>query len=348
VKRVALLGATGSIGRQAIEIVDAHPELELCAVASGSTPLDDVDAPLKQVGGDLSELLDRAEPDIVLNAVVGFAGIHATLWALENDVTLALANKESLVAAGELAQGRGRIIPVDSEHSALFQCLEGREAEQVHKLVLTGSGGPFRGRTRDELLSVAPDDALAHPTWRMGPKITIDSATLANKGLELIEAHFLFDIPYERIEVVIQPTSIVHSLVRFRDGAALAHLGYPDMRVPISYALTYPERAATPLEPLELTTLTLEFHAPDLETFPMLALAREAGEKGGTYPCAFNAANEVAVAAFLEGRLPFLDIPEVVSDVLGRVLGAPARDVDELVEADHTARRLADERLPVA
>jgi 1-deoxy-D-xylulose-5-phosphate reductoisomerase len=182
----------------------------------------------------------------------------------------------------------------------------------------------------------------------MGPKITIDSATLANKGLELIEAHFLFDMPYERIEVVIQPTSIVHSLVRFRDGAALAHLGYPDMRVPISYALTYPARAATPLEPLDLTSLTLEFSEPDVATFPMLALAREAGEKGGTYPCAFNAANEVAVAAFLEGRLAFLDIAEVVSDVLGRVGGAPARDVDELVEADHTARTLADERLPVA
>jgi len=347
-KRVALLGATGSIGRQAIEIVEAHPELELCAVASGSSPLDDIDAPLKQVGGDLTALLERAEPDIVLNAVVGFAGIHATLWSLDNGVTLALANKESLVAAGELARGRGTIIPVDSEHSALFQCLEGRAGEQVRTLVLTGSGGPFRGRTRDELLSAAPEDALAHPTWRMGPKITVDSATLANKGLELIEAHFLFDIPYERIDVVIQPTSIVHSLVRFRDGAALAHLGYPDMRVPISYALTYPERAATPLEPLDLTSLTLAFHEPDLETFPMLALAREAGEKGGTYPCAFNAANEVAVAAFLERRLAFLDIPEVVSDVLGRVSGAPARDVDELVEADHTARTLADERLPVA
>jgi 1-deoxy-D-xylulose-5-phosphate reductoisomerase len=197
-------------------------------------------------------------------------------------------------------------------------------------------------------LNVTPEDALAHPTWRMGPKITIDSATLANKGLELIEAHFLFDVPYDRIDVVIQPTSIVHSLVRFRDGASLAHLGYPDMRVPISYALTYPERAATPLEPLDLTSLTLEFRAPDLETFPMLALAREAGERGGTYPCAYNAANEVAVAAFLEGRLPFLDIPEIVGDVLGRVGGAPARDVDELVEADHTARTLADERLPVA
>jgi 1-deoxy-D-xylulose-5-phosphate reductoisomerase len=344
-RRVALLGATGSIGRQAIEIVEAHPELELCAVASGSSPLDDVDAPLKQVGGDVTELLDRAEPDVVLNAVVGFAGIHATLWALEHGVDLALANKESLVAAGELAlaaqrRGGGRILPVDSEHSALLQCLEGRAPNQVDTLVLTGSGGPFRGRTRDELTAVTPEEALAHPTWRMGPKITVDSATLANKGLELIEAHFLFGIPYERIEVVLQPTSIVHSLVRFRDGAALAHLGYPDMRVPISYALTYPERAATPLAPLDFTSLTLVFEAPDLETFPMLALARDAGERGGTYPCVFNAANEVAVAAFLDGRLPFLEIAAVVADALARADGSPARDLPELLEVDRAARAI--------
>jgi 1-deoxy-D-xylulose-5-phosphate reductoisomerase len=352
-KRVALLGATGSIGRQAIEIVEAHPELELCAAASGSTPLDDVDAPLKQIGGDLTELLDRAEPDVVLNAVVGFAGIHATLWALERGVDLALANKESLVAAGPLAlaaqeRGGGRILPVDSEHSALFQCLEGRSEEQIDTLVLTGSGGPFRGRSRTELEDVTPEQALAHPTWRMGPKITIDSATLANKGLELIEAHFLFGVPYERIEIVIQPTSIVHSLVRFRDGAALAHLGYPDMRVPISYALTYPERAATPLAPLDFTSLTLEFSAPDTETFPMLALAREAGEKGGAAPCVFNAANEVAVAAFLAGRLPFLAIPEVVQETVAVVNATAIRDIDDLLEADAGARAFAEGALATA
>ena len=353
VKRVALLGATGSIGRQAIEIVTAHPELELCAAASGSTPLDGVPAPLTQVGGDLTELLDRAEPDVVLNAVVGFAGIHATLWALERGVDLALANKESLVAAGELAlaaleRGGGRILPVDSEHSAIYQCLEGRAPDQVDTLVVTASGGPFRGRSRDELETVTPEQALAHPTWSMGPKITIDSATLANKGLEVIEAHFLFGIPYERIEVVVQPTSIVHSLVRFRDGAALAHLGYPDMRVPISYALTYPERAATPLAPLDLTSLTLEFSAPDTEAFPMLALAREAGERGGTAPCAFNAANEVAVAAFLAGRLPFLGIPEVVAETLAAADGAPARDLGDLLAADREARSVAERGLSVA
>ncbi len=352
-KRVALLGATGSIGRQAIEIVEAHPGLELCAVASGSTSLDDIAAPLKQVGGDASELLERAQPDVVLNAIVGFAGIHATLWALERGVDLALANKESLVAAGELAlaaqqRGGGRILPVDSEHSALYQCLQDTSPNQVAGLVLTGSGGPFRGRTREELMNVTPEQALAHPTWRMGPKITVDSATLANKGLELIEAHFLFGVAYDAIEVVLQPTSIVHSLVRFRDGAALAHLGYPDMRAPISYALTYPERAETPLSPLDLAALTLEFEAPDLVTFPMLALAREAGEKGGTYPCVFNAANEVAVAAFLAGRLSFLDIAEVVRDALERAEGSPARDLDELLDADRAARAFADERLSVA
>jgi 1-deoxy-D-xylulose-5-phosphate reductoisomerase len=347
VKRIALLGATGSIGRQALEIIDAHPELELCAAASGAQPIDGL-APLTQVGGDLTELLERAEPDLLLNAVVGFAGLPATLWALERGVDLALANKESLVAAGELALeaqrlGGGRLIPVDSEHSAAFQCLEGRAPEQVDSLVLTASGGPFRLRTRDELADVTPAEALAHPTWNMGPKITIDSATLANKGLELIEAHFLFGLPYDRIEVVVHPTSIVHALVRLRDGAALAHLGYPDMRVPISFALTYPERSSTPLPPLDLASgLLLEFHAPDLELFPLLAHARRAGEEGGTAPCVFNAANEVAVAAFLAGRLPFLGIAEVVAETLAACDGAPARDLDDLVAADAEARRVAE------
>ena len=352
-KRVALIGATGSIGRQAIEIVEAHPELELVAAASGSTPIDGI-APLTQVGGDLTELLDRADPDVVLNAVVGFAGLPVTLWALERGVDLALANKESLVAAGELAlaaqrRGGGRLLPVDSEHSAAFQCLESRTPEQVRSLVLTASGGPFRGRTRDELEDVTPEEALAHPTWSMGPKITIDSATLANKGLELIEAHFLFGLPYEQIEVVVHPTSVVHALVRFRDGAALAHLGYPDMRVPISFALTYPERADTPVAPLDLAGgLTLEFHAPDLDTFPMLALARAAGEEGGTFPCAYNAANEVAVAAFLEGRMPFLGIADAVEETLAAVDGAPAGDLGDLTAADEEARRLTEKRAALA
>jgi 1-deoxy-D-xylulose-5-phosphate reductoisomerase len=344
-RRIALLGATGSIGRQAVEVIEADSELELVAAMSGSTPIDGL-APLTQVGGDATELLERAQPDIVLNAVVGFAGIHATIWALERGVTLALANKESLVAAGELARsawarGGGRLLPVDSEHSAAFQLLADRSPDEVQSLVLTASGGPFRDRTRDELEDVTPEDALAHPTWSMGPKITVDSATLANKGLELLEAHFLFGLPYERIEVVIHPTSVVHALVRLRDGAALAHLGYPDMRVPISFALTYPDRAATHLPALDLASgLTLEFVAPDLDVFPLLRLAREAGERGGTFPCAFNAANEVAVQAFLEGRIRFLDIESAVADALARVEGAAARDVEELIEADRKAREL--------
>ena len=351
-KKIALLGATGSIGRQALEIINANPDLELCAAASGSQPIDGL-APLTQVGGDLTELLEWAQPDVVLNAVVGFAGLPATLWALERGVDLALANKESLVAAGDLAlaaqrRGGGRLLPVDSEHSAAFQCLEGRAPDQVHSLVLTASGGPFRGLSYDDLEDVTPAQALAHPTWNMGPKITVDSATLANKGLELIEAHFLFGLRYEQIEIVIHPSSTVHALVRFRDGAAFAHLGYPDMRVPISFALTYPERAATPIPPLDLSSgVTLEFHAPDLETFPLLGLARWSGEQGGTYPCAFNAANEVAVAAFLDGRLPFLGIVEVVEEALDGPHGAEARDLDELVEADAAARRYAEEALKV-
>jgi 1-deoxy-D-xylulose-5-phosphate reductoisomerase len=261
-------------------------------------------------------------------------------------VTLALANKESLVAAGELAvaaheRGGGLLLPVDSEHSALHQCLEGRDRASVAGLVLTASGGPFRGRTRDELADVTAAEALAHPTWRMGPKITVDSATLANKGLELIEAHWLFGLPYDAIEVVVHPSSIVHSLVRLRDGALLAHLGLPDMRVPISYALTYPSRSATPVPHLPLEGLTLAFEAVDDDAFPLLGLARSAGERGGTAPCAYNAANEVAVAAFLEGRLAFADIASVVEETLARVDGAPARDLDELVAADDEARRLA-------
>jgi 1-deoxy-D-xylulose-5-phosphate reductoisomerase len=357
VRRVALLGATGSIGRQAIDVVSAHPDLVLCALQSGTTPLDELavrhGVEHVQVGGDPVALLERCEPDVVLNAVVGFAGVRATLWALEHGVTLALANKESLVAAGELAvaareRGGGLLLPVDSEHSALHQCLEGRQRETIAGLVLTASGGPFRGRPRADLGSVTPAEALAHPTWSMGPKITVDSATLANKGLELIEARWLFDVPYAGIEVVVHPSSTVHALVRFRDGALLAHLGLPDMRVPISYALTYPERAATAIPALPLEGLVLEFEPVDDDAFPLLGLARAAGERGGTAPCAFNAANEVAVAAFLEGRLGFLEIPAVVEETLARVDGASARDLDDLVEADAAARQLAARRLQPA
>jgi 1-deoxy-D-xylulose-5-phosphate reductoisomerase len=357
-RRIALLGATGSIGRQALEIVDAHADLRIVALASGSQPLGELAAAHAvehvQVGGDLTEVLEASEPDLVLNAVVGFAGVGATLWSLEQGVTLALANKESLVAAGDLAveawrRGGGLLLPVDSEHSAVFQCIEGRAVATIDSLVLTASGGPFRNRPLADLESVSVGEALAHPTWSMGPKITIDSATLANKGLELIEAHYLFGLAYDRIDVVVHPTSVVHGLVRFRDGAALAHVGYPDMRVPISFALTYPERRATPVPALDLAApLTLEFESPDPERFPLLPLAREAGERGGTYPCAFNAANEVAVAAFLDERIGFLEIAPLVEDALGRVDGGPAADLPQLVEADAEARRLAVARLAPA
>jgi 1-deoxy-D-xylulose-5-phosphate reductoisomerase len=352
VTRVAVLGATGSIGRQALEVIAGHSRLQVCALASGTQPLVELAAELDvshtQVGGDLTCLLDAAEPDLVLNAVVGFAGVGATLWALEAGATLALANKESLVAAGDLAlaawtRGGGLLLPVDSEHSAVFQCLEGRARDSVESVVLTASGGPFREHSPEDLQSVSVEDALAHPTWSMGQKITVDSATLANKGLELIEAHFLFGLPYEKIDVAVHPTSIVHALVRFRDGAAFAHLGYPDMRVPISFALSYPERPAVPVSPLDLSrALTLEFFPPDETRFPLLALARDAGMRGGTYPCAFNAANEIAVDAFLQERIGFLDIAPLVEDALARSEGAPARDLDELVEADADARRLAE------
>ncbi len=354
-KRVALLGATGSIGTQALEVIDANPDLELCAVAVGSRAADAERIARERgvtdvsVGGEpsLPDLIEASAPDVVLNAVVGFAGLPATLATLEAGIDLALANKESLVAAGDLAlaaqrRGGGRILPVDSEHSAAFQCLEGRDPETVHSLVLTASGGPFRGRSRSELEFVSPSEALAHPTWSMGPKITVDSATLMNKGLEVIEAHFLFDLPFERIEVVVHPTSVVHALVRFRDGGALAHVGYPDMRVPISYALTYPGRAATPIPRLDLSAgLILEFAPPDEDAFPCLALARAAGEAGGTAPCVLNAANEVAVASFLGGELPFTGIPDVVERTLSTVDPAPARGLEDLVAVDAEARRAA-------
>ena len=342
-----MLGATGSIGRQALEVIAADPELELVAASSGSQPIAGL-APDTQVGGDPVELLERAEVDVVLNAVIGFAGVRATIWALEHGIDLALANKESLVAAGELAlaawkRGNGRLLPVDSEHSAVFQCLEGREPGSVDSVVLTASGGPFRGRRREELADVTPEEALAHPTWSMGPKITIDSATLANKGLEVIEAHFLFGLPYDRIEVVIQPTSVVHALVRFRDAAALAHLGYPDMRIPISFALSYPDRAPTELAQLDFSSgLLLEFEPVDTDAFPMLEIARRAGEAGGSFPCVFNAANEVAVAAFLDGRLPFTSIPDVVEQSLHTADGAAASDLAELIAIDREARKLAE------
>jgi 1-deoxy-D-xylulose-5-phosphate reductoisomerase len=293
----------------------------------------------------LVELIVETDCDLVLNALVGSAGLGPTVAALGEGIDLALANKESLVVGGELvtalAEATGsQLIPVDSEHSALFQLLVGEGPGTVDRIVLTASGGPFRGRTGLDTVSVA--EALAHPTWRMGGKITIDSATLMNKGLELIEAHHLFGVPYEHIEVVVHPQSIVHALVHLNDGASLAHLGYPDMRVPISYALHYPERADVPVPTLDLVELgELTFEAPDEATFPCLRLAREAAQAGGTAPCVLNAANEVAVHAFLRGELSFTGIARVIESTLAELPARPVRHFSDLYAADGEAREVA-------
>jgi 1-deoxy-D-xylulose-5-phosphate reductoisomerase len=293
----------------------------------------------------IRELVAESEADLVLNGIVGFAGLGPTIVALTEGMDVALANKESLVAGGELVTAlaeatNAQIIPVDSEHSALFQLIRAEAPGSVERLVLTASGGPFRGRT--DLAAVTREEALAHPTWEMGGRISIDSATLANKGFEMIEAHHLFGTPYERIEVVVHPQSIVHSLIDLNDGASLAHLGHPDMRVPISYALHHPDRADTPLERLDLAAVgELTFEAPDLDAFPCLRLAREAGEAGGTAPCVLNAADEVAVAAFLAGRIPFPGIAEVVEATLDSMPLVSPGHFDEIYAADAEARERA-------
>ena len=290
----------------------------------------------------IRELVATSGADLVLNGMVGSAGLGPTIVALTEGIDVALANKESLVVGGELVTALAeatdaRIIPVDSEHSALFQLVGAEPPGHVERLVLTASGGPFRGRT--DLSGVTPEEALAHPTWEMGGRITIDSATLINKGFELIEAHHLFGLGYERIDVAVHPQSIVHALVHLNDGASLAHLGLPDMRVPISYALHYPERADVDLPTLDLAAVgELTFEEPDLETFPCLRLAREAGEAGGTAPCVLNAADEVAVEAFLGGRIPFTTIAEVVERTLEALPAATPGHFEDLYAADAEAR----------
>jgi len=292
-------------------------------------------------------LVTEAQADLVLNGLVGSAGLGPTVAALAEGIDVALANKESLVVGGELVMQlaeatRAKVIPVDSEHSALFQLLRKEPPGAVERLVLTASGGPFRGRTLDELRDVGLQDALAHPTWDMGGKITIDSATLMNKGLEVIEAHHLFGLPYGRIEVVVHPESIVHAVVDLNDGASLAHMGHPDMRVPISFALHYPERADVPVERLDLARVgSLTFEPPDLDTFPCLALARDAALAGGTAPCVLNAANEVAVHAFLAGRLRFLDVATVIRGALETIEPAAVGSFEDLYDADASAREVA-------
>jgi 1-deoxy-D-xylulose-5-phosphate reductoisomerase len=375
-RRLLILGSTGSIGTQALDIVSRSDEFELVGLSAerswealveqarfhGVTrvALSDPDAAARAaeawtdgevlVGAEgLVRLVLESEADLVLNALVGSAGLGPTVATLGEGIDLALANKESLVVGGELvmqlAEATGaRILPVDSEHSALHQLIAGERAGAIDKLVLTASGGPFRGRSRAELEDVTVEQALQHPTWDMGGKITIDSATLMNKGLELIEAHHLFGTPYDRIDVVVHPQSIVHSYVLLCDGAALAHLGYPDMRVPIAYALHHPERVDVPVRPLDLAELgALTFEPVDTDAFPCLRLARDAAIAGGTAPCVLNAANEVAVHAFLGGRLGFLGIPAVIEETLERLEPRPVRAFESLYEADREARAVAGE-----
>jgi 1-deoxy-D-xylulose-5-phosphate reductoisomerase len=368
-KRLVILGSTGSIGLQALEVVGASDELELVGLSAGSrweplveqgrehgvpVALADPVAAEKASGAwkgrvmageeGIRELVATSGADLVLNAIVGSAGLGPTIVALTEGIELALANKESLVVGGGLVTALAeatdtRIIPVDSEHSALHQ-LVGGETGHVERLVLTASGGPFRGRT--DLAEVTREEALAHPTWDMGGKITIDSATLINKGLEVIEAHHLFGVPYERIDVLVHPQSIVHAIAHLNDGASLAHLGYPDMRVPISYALNFPERADVAVPALDLAEVAeLTFEQPDVDSFPCLRLAREAGEAGGTAPCVLNAANEIAVAAFLEGRIAFTGIPEVVEGALAAVPNREPVHFEDLYTADAAAREEA-------
>ncbi len=373
-KRLLILGSTGSIGTQALDVCTRSDELELVGLSaerSWEALIEQADAHAvtrialadehaaaraseawtdgQVLGGaeGLVRLVVESGADLVLNALVGSAGLGPTVATLGEGIDLALANKESLVVGGELvtalAEATGaQIVPVDSEHTALHQLLAGQPPGAVERLTITASGGPFRGRGREELHDVTVKQALAHPTWAMGGKITIDSATLMNKGLEVMEAHHLFGTPYDRIDVVVHPQSLVHGLVQLADGAMLAHLGPPDMRIAISYALHGGESVQLPIAPLDLPAVgALTFETVDLEAFPCLRLAGEAAREGGTAPCVLNAANEIAVHAFLEGRLRFLDIPAVIEQTLSELGSEPIRSFESLYEADRQARELA-------
>ena len=379
-RKLVILGSTGSIGTQALELVAGADDLELVALSADRRweqliaqadehrvrrvlIADPESAEKARAAWDgevlngpeaLAELILGAEPDLVLNAIVGSAGLAATVITLSEGVDLALANKESLVVGGdlviELAAATGaRLIPVDSEHSALDQLIASESGQMpgtVERLTLTASGGPFRGRSRSELAGVTVEEALNHPTWQMGGKISIDSATLMNKGLEVIEAHQLFGTVYDQLEVVIHPQSIIHSMISLADGSSLAHLGYPDMKVPIAYALHYPRRVKLALEPLDLAQLgSLTFEAVDEEAFPCLGLALAAGREGGTAPCVLNAANEVAVAAFLDHRCSFLQISELIAATLDDAQIEQTYSFDTLIAADRAARQATSEHL---
>jgi 1-deoxy-D-xylulose-5-phosphate reductoisomerase len=369
---VVVLGATGSIGSQTIEVAAslglevvalasrsaspklaalaaAHPSARVIAAGGASEEREELERAIGrkvEFGPDAVTDAARTEGAVVVNGIVGAAGLRATVAGLEAGNRIALANKESMVAGGPVvtravAAHGGELIPVDSEHSAVFQCLVGESGEAVARVILTASGGPFRGWTRASLADVTPEQALSHPTWDMGPRITIDSATLFNKGLEVIEAHHLFGLDYDRIAVVIHPQSVVHSAVEFVDGSLKAHLGHPDMRIPIQFALTAPDRALSLARPFDLVGQSLTFEAPDPIAFPALGIAFEAGRTGGSAPAVLNAADEIAVAAFLQGRLGFLGIPEVVERTVDAVTWRELGSVDDVIEVDAEARSVA-------
>ena len=377
-KNISLLGSTGSIGRQTLEVVAANPDkLKLRAlVAHKSDEL--LEQQIKQFAPDIAVLTDKDAAkrladryhgktqilageegllaaatydgaDTVLASMVGYAGLRPTMAAIKCGKNIALANKETLVAAGSLVMAAVRehgvsLTPVDSEHSAIFQSLRGGAQREVKRLIITASGGPFRGKKRSELEHVTLAQCLNHPNWSMGKKVTLDSSTLANKGLEVMEAHWLFDMPYEKIDVVVHPQSIVHSLVEFCDGSVIAQLGEPDMRLPIQFALSWPDRFDYSFEQLDLVKAgSLTFEAPDLEAFPSLKIAVDCGKAGGTLPCAFNAANEEAVNAFLEGKIKYLDIPYITASVTQAHKNVPEPQIEDIEAADAWARAYAQQ-----
>ncbi len=376
-QQLVVLGATGSIGTQTLEVAEAlelpitalaarspsprmaelasrFPEAKIVVVGGASDEREAFSAtvPNKVDFGPEALLEMAATPEsIVINGVVGAAGLRATVAGLEAGNRVALANKESLVAGGPVVRsildgGKGELIPVDSEHSALFQCLSAERPDDVRRLILTASGGPFRGRKREELASVTREEALNHPTWKMGPRITVDSATMFNKGLEIVEAHYLFDVDYDRIDVVVHPQSILHSAVEFLDGAWKGHLGFPDMRVPIQFAITWPNRAEGVTSPFDLAGRQLTFEEVDHEAFPAVRIAYEAGRNGGSAPAVMNAADEMAVEAFLQGRLGFLGISDVVERCIQTVEWRELESVEDVVEVDREARAVAASLIP--
>ncbi|HOA87313.1 MAG: 1-deoxy-D-xylulose-5-phosphate reductoisomerase [Microbacteriaceae bacterium] len=353
-RRILILGSTGSIGTQALDVIRANPDrFEVVGLAAG-TQRAEMDAQAAEFGvectalgaAEAEQLVRDVDADVVLNGITGSVGIGPTLAALECGRTLALANKESLIVGGELVTrlaAPGQIVPVDSEHSAIAQALRSGAAGEVRRLVLTASGGPFRGRTRAQLRDVTPAEALAHPTWDMGRVVTTNSATLVNKGLEVIEAHLLFGVAYEHIDVVVHPQSIVHSMVEFVDGSTIAQASPPDMRLPISLGLDWPHRVAGVGRPLDWRTATSwTFEPLDEDAFPAVALAKQVGRQGGTYPAVFNAANEQAVDAFHEGRLPFTGIVDTVTRVVESHESEGALTRESLFEAERWARVAAD------